>query len=53
MTVFCAPRVVDDVAGVSIHIFYPVDLPDQFIVSLTVYQDDAKRYAEPVLYTGD
>jgi hypothetical protein len=53
MTVFCAPRVVDGVAGVNIHIFYPVDLPDQFVVSLTVYQDDAKRYGEPVLYTGD
>ena len=53
MTVFCAPRVVDGVAGIIITIFYPVDLPDQFIVSLTVYQDDAKRYGEPVLYTGD
>jgi hypothetical protein len=52
-TVFCAPRVVDGVEGVNIHIFYPVDLPDQFIVALTVYQDDAKRYGEPVLYTGD
>jgi hypothetical protein len=53
MTVFCAPRVVDEVAGVNIHIFYPVDLPDQFVVALTVYQDDVKRYGEPVLYTGD
>ena len=53
MTVFCAPRIVDGVEGVNIHIFYPVDLPDQFIVILTVYQDDAKRYGEPVLYTGD
>src|SRR5829696_7654975 len=49
MTVFCAPRVVDGVAGVNIHILYPVDLPDEFVVSLTVYQDDAKRYGEPVL----
>jgi hypothetical protein len=53
MTVFCAPRGVDGVAGVSIHILYPVDLPDQFVVSLTVYQDDVKRYGEPALYTGD
>jgi len=53
MTVFCAPRGVDGVAGVNIHILHPVDLPDQFVVSLTVYQDDAKRYGEPVLYTGD
>jgi hypothetical protein len=53
MTVFCAPRGVDGVAGISIHIFYPVDLPDQFIVTLTVYQDDAKRSGKTVLYTGD
>ena len=53
MTVFCAPRVVEGIAGVNIHIFYPVDLPDQFVIALTVYQDDAKRYGEPVLYTGD
>lgn len=52
-TVFCAPRIVDGVAGVNIHIFYPVDLPEQFLVTLTVYQDDAKRYGVPVLYTGD
>jgi hypothetical protein len=44
---------VDGVAGVNVHIFYPEVLPDQFVVSLTVYQDDAKRYGEPVLYTGD
>jgi hypothetical protein len=53
MTVFCGNRVVDGVAGIIITIFYPVDLPDQFLVTLTVYQDDAKRYGEPVLYTGD
>lgn len=52
-TVFCAPRVVDGVAGVSVHILYPVDLPDQFVVSLTVYQNDVKRYGDPVLYTGE
>ena len=53
MTVFCGNRVVDGVEGVSVNIFYPVDLPDEFLVTLTVYQDDAKRYGEPVLYTGD
>lgn len=53
MTVFCGNRVVDGVEGVIITIFYPVDLPDEFLVTLTVYQDDAKRYGEPVLYTGD
>lgn len=53
MTVFCGNRVVDGVDGVIITIFYPVDLPDEFVVTLTVYQDDAKRYGEPVLYTGD
>jgi hypothetical protein len=52
-TVYCGPRVVEGVAGVNIHIFYPDDLPDHFLVTLTVYQDDAKRYGEPVLYTGD
>jgi hypothetical protein len=52
-TVFCAPRVVDGVAGVSVHILYPLDLPDQFVVSLALYQNDVKRYGEPVLYTGD
>lgn len=53
ITAFCAPRVVDGVAGVNLHIFYPVDLPDQFVLSLTVYQDDAKRYGQPELYAGD
>ena len=53
MTVFCQHRVVDGVEGVNIEIWYPEDLPDQFIVILTVYQNDAKRYGEPVLNTGD
>lgn len=53
MTVFCQHRVVDGVEGVNINIWYSEDLPDQFIVVLTVYQDDAKRYGEPVLNTGD
>ena len=53
MTVFCQHRVVDGVKGVNIHIFYPEDLPDQFIVVLTVYHDEANRYGEPVLNTGD
>jgi hypothetical protein len=53
MTVFCGNRVVDGVDGVIITIFYAVDLPDEFVVTLTVYQDDAKRYGEPVLYIGD
>ena len=53
MTVFCQHRVVDGVKGVNIHIFYPEDLTDQFIVVLTVYHDEAQRYGEPVLNTGD
>jgi hypothetical protein len=53
MTVFCQHRVVDGVKGVNIEIWHPVDLPDQFIVVLTVYHDNAKRYGEPVLNTGD
>jgi hypothetical protein len=52
-TVYCGRRVVEGVAGVNIHIFYPDDLPDHFLVTLTLYQDGAKRYGEPVLYTGD
>jgi hypothetical protein len=53
MTVFCGNRVVDGVAGISVNIFYPVDLPDEFLVTFTVYQDDARYYGAPVLYTGD
>jgi hypothetical protein len=52
-TVYCGRRIVDGVAGVNLHIFYPDELPDQFLVTLTVYQDGAKRYGEPVLYTGE
>ena len=53
MTAFCARRIVNGVPGINIHIFYPNDLPDEFFVSLSVYQDGAKYYGEPVPYTGD
>jgi len=51
-TVYCGARTVDGVDGLLITISLREELADLFL-SLTVYQQFAKGYGAPVLYTGD
>lgn len=50
--VACVTRTFNGVEGVRIVVGYLTDLPSDFVLSLTVYQQGARRYGPPVLYTG-
>jgi len=48
--VFCAPHQPDNLGkGVLISIFYPASPPDGFSLSITLFQQSAKKYGPPVL----
>ncbi|HKA06894.1 MAG TPA: hypothetical protein VKD71_06520 [Gemmataceae bacterium] len=51
MSMWCGSRVQDGKRGVLISIFYPVPPPATFFVEITLYQEGARQYAAPVLFT--
>jgi len=52
-TVFCGARQREGVDGLLITLLLPSEAPEDLYVALTVYQQFAKGYGQPVLYTGD
>ena len=51
-TVYCGSRTYLGVEGVLISIFLPSPLPPDVLFALTVYQESAQRYGQPVFYPG-
>ncbi|MGH2659667.1 MAG: hypothetical protein ACRDHS_08370 [Actinomycetota bacterium] len=47
-TVYCGLREVGGQLGIFIHVFLPVPAPQHFVMSLTVYQELAMEYGQPV-----
>lgn len=54
ISVFCGPRELEGKKGLLVSLFFPYFVPplDDFFISATVYQEGARRYDPPVLYTG-
>ena len=50
-TTYCGIRRVSGKPGIFVHIFLPHTLPAGLFISATVYQDRAKFYESPVLFT--
>ena len=50
--VFCAPRNPIFGEGVLVSIFYPAPPPPGLILTLTLYQEGARKYGAPVLCTA-
>jgi hypothetical protein len=53
LTLFCGSRVFNGQKGLLISVFPPQVIPTGLILSLTVYQQGARGYGTPVLYTGE
>ena len=53
LTLFCGVRVFNGQKGLLISVFPPQVIPTGLILSLTVYQEGARGYGAPVLYTGE
>jgi len=51
-TVYCGNRHYLGVDGVLIGIFTPTPLPQNVLFDLTVYQESAQQYGQPVYYPG-
>jgi hypothetical protein len=51
-TVYCGNRHYLGDDGVLVSIFLPTFPPDDVLFDLTVYQDSARRYGQPVYYPG-
>jgi len=49
ITMFCAPRNPFGQQGILVSVFFPNTPPDALILDVTVYQEGAKGYAQPVL----
>jgi hypothetical protein len=47
-TVYCGVRQVGGQFGIFVHVFLPVPAPEHFVMSLTVYQEFATGYGQPV-----
>jgi hypothetical protein len=54
-TVFCAPRTFNGAKGIMVSVFLNNPVPEgaEVYVELTLYQEGASGYGQPVLYTGD
>lgn len=53
LTLFCGSRVFNGQKGLLISVFPPQAIPTGLVLSLTVYQQGARGYGTPVLYTGE
>jgi hypothetical protein len=53
LSVFCAPREFHGQQGVLFSVFSPQPFPTGLILTATVYQEHARAYGSPVLYTGN
>lgn len=53
LTLFCGSRVFNGQKGLLISVFPPQVIPTGLVLSLTVYQQGARGYGSPVLYTGE
>ncbi len=53
LTLFCGSRVFNGQKGLLISVFPPQVIPTGLSLSLTVYQERARGYGTPVLYTGE
>jgi hypothetical protein len=53
LTLFCGSRVFNGKKGLLIGIFPSQVIPTGLSLSLTVYQEGARGYGTPVLYTGE
>lgn len=55
-SVFCSSRTqtVDGklISGVRLYIYYPEPVPVDYGLAVNIYQEGAKSYGSPVLYTG-
>lgn len=51
-TVYCGVRQVDGQRGIFIHVLLPVPAPEHLVMSLTVYQEFARGYGQPVPFRG-
>jgi len=51
-SVFCGPRIQNGVDGLLLSIFFFEPVSPDIVVGVTVYQEFAKGYGSPVLYTG-
>jgi hypothetical protein len=50
---FCAPRNptidgVNPIEGIWLHVFFDEEVPDEFFLSVNLYQEGAKSYGSPV-----
>jgi hypothetical protein len=52
LTVYCGSRNYLGVDGILISIFLPSPAPPNVYFALTVYQESAQRYGQPVFYPG-
>jgi hypothetical protein len=52
ISVFCSPRTFDDQQGVLVSALFPVPPPVDIELQVTLYQEQARRYGDPVLYIG-
>jgi hypothetical protein len=53
LTLFCGSRVFNGQKGLLIGIFPSQVIPTGLSLSLTIYQEGARGYGTPVLYTGE
>lgn len=53
LTLFCGARVFNGQKGLLISVFPPQVIPTGLVLSVTVYQQSARGYGTPVLYTGN
>jgi hypothetical protein len=51
-TVFCAYRRYRGANGVIVRIYPSAPPPASVRMEVTIYQQDARRYGRPILYTG-
>ena len=49
---FCSPREVDGEGGINVHLAFPAfpSLPVEALWVVTVFQEGAERYGEPVIF---
>ena len=52
ISTFCAPRIVDGQNGVLVSLFFPTPPPADVCLAITLYQEHARGYGPPALYTG-
>lgn len=53
ISVFCGPREFEGKMGLLVSLFFPFFVPslDDFFITATVYQEGARSYGSPVVYT--